>query len=57
MPRPGPRRPRVTLRISEAGIAHIDDRAEKAGRSRSDELRAMLAYASAKMPQGWSPPK
>lgn len=62
MPRPGPRRPLVAIRLSEQGIAHIDQRAAAEGLvrddgepNRSEMIRLMLAYASAKMPAGWRP--
>lgn len=56
MPRPGPRRPLVALRISTQGIEHIDQRAaEETAGSRSEMIRRMLAYASAHMPAGWTP--
>jgi hypothetical protein len=63
MPRPGPRRPIVALRLSDAGIEHIDERALAEGLTirggepnRSEMARLMLAYASAYMPKGWRPP-
>lgn len=62
MPRPGPRRPLVALKLSEADIAHIDPRALDEGitirngePNRSEMIRLMLAYASAHMPKGWRP--
>ena len=55
MPRPGPRRPQVAIRLSEAGVEHIDQRAAEQGVNRSEMIRRMLAYASAKMPKGWKP--
>lgn len=55
MPRPGPRRPLVALRLSEQGIARIDQRAAEAGVTRSEMMRRMLAYAAAHMPAGWKP--
>lgn len=62
MPRPGPRRQGVALRLSAPGIAAIDkraaDRAKKEGLekpNRSDEARIMLAYAEAHMPKNWRP--
>ena len=63
MPRTGPRRPVVNLRLSEEGIQHVDDRALTEGLTkgdgepnRSEMIRIMLAFAAAKMPQGWRPP-
>ena len=55
MPRPGPRRPLVAIKLSEQGIARIDDRAVKAGRNRSEQIRVMLAYADQHMPGTWKP--
>jgi len=56
MPRPGPRRPLVAIRLSERGIAHIDQRAkEETDGSRSEMMRRMLAYAAGRMPKGWKP--
>lgn len=57
MPRPGPRRPQVAVRLSEAGIARVDERAAKRGVSRSEMLRLMVAYADLHMPVGWQPRK
>ena len=53
MPRPGPRRPLVAIRLSEAGRDHIDKRAEEDEVNRSEMIRRMLAYASTHMPKGW----
>jgi hypothetical protein len=56
MPRPGPRRPLVALRISAQGLAHIDQRAaDEAEGVRSEMIRRMLAYAALHMPKGWMP--
>lgn len=55
MPRPGPRRPILGIRVSDAGIEAIDKRAEEAGVKRSEMARWMLAYATVKMPKGWKP--
>lgn len=55
MPRPGPRRPLVAIRLSEQGIARVDQKAEKAGRNRSEQLRVMIAYADQHMPANWQP--
>lgn len=51
MPRPGPRRPYVAFRASEAGLAWIDEQAESRGVSRSEMIRLMLAYAKDNMGQ------
>jgi hypothetical protein len=67
MPRHGPRRPIVALRLSDTGIEHIDARAREAGLminvkdkdepqpNRSEMARIMLAYAAQHMPKGWRP--
>lgn len=56
MPRPGPRRPARTIRLSEDGIAHIEQRAaEEAGGNLSEMIRRMLAYAAGRMPKNWRP--
>lgn len=57
MPRPGPRRPLVALRLSEQGIEHIEQRAtEETAGNFSEMARRMLAYAAVHMPKGWVPP-
>ena len=62
MPRPGPRRPLVAIKMSEDGIKHIDRRATDEGLikgngkpNRSEMIRRMLAYAALHMPKGWQP--
>lgn len=61
MPRPGPRREIVGLRLSAEGIAALDARAAKRAKkdgtkpNRSEEARIMFAYAERNMPQGWTP--
>jgi hypothetical protein len=45
----------IAVRISSAGLAAIDRRAEEEDRSRSEIIRRMLAYATWKMPKGWRP--
>lgn len=62
MPRPGPRRPYVALRLSDDGLAWIDQEATRrkivkgdGEPNRSEMMRIMLAYASAHMPKGWKP--
>lgn len=57
MPRPGPRRPLVAIRLSDHGIQNIDHLAAKRGVNRSEMIRTMLAYAALKMPKAWQPPK
>lgn len=52
----------VGVKLSEDGIAHIDQRALDEGLTirggepnRSEMVRLMLAYASQNMPKGWRP--
>ena len=45
MPRTGPRRPSVTLRISEAGVAYLDAWAQRESIKRSELMRRILAAA------------
>ena len=47
MPRPGPRRPLVALRISTEGLAYIDQLAAGEGINRSEMIRRLLAEAVA----------
>lgn len=61
-PRKGPRRPQVDIRLSEAGIAWLDQRARDEGLlkasgepNRSEMIRLALRYAMARMPTGWRP--
>jgi Ribbon-helix-helix protein, copG family len=53
MPRPGPPRPIVAVRLSDGGLKHIDALAKTEGVTRSEMMRIMLKYASATMPKGW----
>lgn len=57
MPHPGPRRAIVGVRISDAGIAAVDERAARRKVKRSEMLRVLLAYAIQNMPDGWNTPK
>jgi metal-responsive CopG/Arc/MetJ family transcriptional regulator len=45
MPRPGPRRPLVAVRLSTTGLAVIDAMAEQEGVNRSEMIRTLLAEA------------
>jgi metal-responsive CopG/Arc/MetJ family transcriptional regulator len=56
MPRPGPRRPQVAVRLADDVIAQVDRRsgAEAAG-GRSEMIRRLIAYGLQYMPPGWSP--
>ena len=66
MPRTGPRRPTVSIRLAETGTggsADIDRRALEEGLTirggepnRSEMARVMLVYAAQHMPKGWRPP-
>lgn len=62
MPRPGPVRPIVALRLDTEGLAHVDQRALDEGLTirggqpnRSEMLRLAIAYGMAHMPNGWRP--
>lgn len=57
MPRPGPRRPYVAVRLNPDGLAWIDELAAERGINRSETLRLMLAYAQQRMPRTWKPRK
>lgn len=45
MPRPGPRKPSVTLRMAQSGLDYLDLVAAEDGCTRSDVVTAMLRYA------------
>lgn len=53
MPRPGPRRPVIALRLGAEGLALVDERAEREGVNRSEMIRRMVDYAAQHMPEGW----
>lgn len=62
MPRVGPRRELVAVRMLPAAIEVLDQRAEdeqlydEQGRpNRSELIRVMLSYAQRHMPAGWRP--
>ncbi|MFD4352357.1 hypothetical protein ACFWPK_10710 [Nocardia sp. NPDC058519] len=62
MPRPGPRRPVLALRMSDDQIAALDDQAiaeellTKQGEpNRSELIRIMVEYARENMPASWRP--
>lgn len=55
MEQPKPAKRVVSVRLSEAGFAHIADRARREDVDVSHMIRRMLSYASAKMPEGWVP--
>jgi hypothetical protein len=52
-PRPGPRRPIVSIRLAESGVDYIDRLAEKEGVLRSEMIRLLLAYGVKHWPKGW----
>jgi predicted DNA binding CopG/RHH family protein len=51
MPRPGPRRPYVALRLDAAALTWVDEQAAARGLNRSQMLRLMLSYAQEQMPE------
>jgi hypothetical protein len=52
MPRPGPPRPTITIRLHQSGIDWLDQQARAQNTTRSDLIRRMIA----KMRQeGWRP--
>lgn len=54
MPRKGPRRPTITIRISDAGRELLNQRAQQEADGNVSELaRRMLKYATLNMPKGW----
>lgn len=59
-PRKGPRRPIVGVRISEGGIAAIDQLAKAEGVTRSEMIRRLLSESLARrvgaVPQRWMKP-
>lgn len=66
MPRPGPRRELVAVRMLPTAIEYLDQRALDEGfaktspagevtAQRSEIVRLMLAYAKQHMPVGWRP--
>lgn len=57
MPRPGPRRPNIGIRMGDDLVARLDQVADKHGISRSDVVRMMLEYALDHMPKDWRPPR
>lgn len=63
MPRPGPRRRNVGMKLSEAGIRWLADRAIAEGFVKADGsantsafLRLLCAWGQSSLPVGWRPP-
>lgn len=54
MPRPGPVRPQVAVRLSQTDLDQLDERARDEGVQRSELIRRLLKYATATMPRGWT---
>lgn len=46
----------LSIRMAESGYRHIEERARREDVDVSRLVRRMLAYASANMPNGWTPP-
>ncbi len=57
MPRPGPRKPQVAVRLSQHGLDYLAERAAEEGLTRSDLLRALIKEATAARIQSrrWPP--
>lgn len=55
MPRPGPRRPVVALRLGDEVTERVDERAGTEGVNRSEVVRLLIEYGLATMPEGWRP--
>jgi len=62
MPRTGPQRRMIGVKLSDAGIDWLTERAEAEGLlmkrgtpNRSELLRIMVTYAQRNMPEGWRP--
>lgn len=55
MPRPGPRRPVLMLRIGEEDLAELERLAERDRVNRSEIVRRLVKYGMERMPAGWRP--
>lgn len=55
MPRPGPRMPHLSVRMSEEEIEAVQVIAEREQVNRSEAARLMLAFSAPRMPEGWRP--
>lgn len=51
---PGVSRRKLDVRVSEAAVKLLDERAEAEGIDRSELIRRLLKYALSTMPKGWN---
>jgi hypothetical protein len=56
MPRPGPRRPAIALRLSDEVTAQVDELAEARGLNRSGAIRLLIDFGLRALPKDWTPP-
>jgi metal-responsive CopG/Arc/MetJ family transcriptional regulator len=55
MPRPGPRRPVIALRLGDEVTQRVDERADDEDVNRSEAIRLLIEYGLEHMPKGWRP--
>jgi hypothetical protein len=55
MPRPGPRKSQMPIRMSTEEIAAVEVVAGREGTNRSGAARLLMSYAIPRMPEGWRP--
>ena len=55
MPRPGPRRELLAVRIDAPVMKSIQERADREGVKFPDYVRRLVAFGHAKMPEGYDP--
>lgn len=55
MPRPGPAKRVVAVRLAEKGTDWLDTEARQRQIDRSSFIRLCLQYAQRHMPKGWKP--
>lgn len=55
VPRPGPARPVLMLRMAQEDIARLDELAERDEVTRSEVARRLLEFGMERMPAGWRP--
>jgi hypothetical protein len=56
MPRPGPRRPLIAVRLDEPDREDLQQRADNEAEGNLSELvRRMVKYSMTRMPRGWKP--